>query len=247
MKLYRNILLPMILLFLGYSCFSLEIYNFDEAYEKIYFENYRVEFEFHLSNIKYSNKIETLITKLIYNDKNFEEYMAYKENEFIGDINEQDFPTINDDGAKYCYHSNYIETYEITNINSYFLTIKYTNYYYITGSAHGYFQTKYCIIDLLEGKILNINDLINVIPESELLKLIEQKYKDFNINYDSFSNNLWPPDTINFEINGIILFWNIYSIAPYSFGPIEINIPYGIINSYLTQKGELLRETYLIK
>jgi hypothetical protein len=237
-------LLAGILLFSGYNCFPIEISNFDNIYEKIYFENHRIEFEFHLTTIKYSDKIENLITKLIYHNKSFDEYMAYKEKLFIGEGGKEFYPEIiNKDGTKYYYHSNYTETYEIININSRFLTMKYTDWYYRTGSAHGSFQTKYYIIDLPEEKILDINDLINIIPESELLKFIGQKYKDFNTNY---RNCLWPPDTIKFEIKGIILFWNTYSIAPYSFGPIEINIFYEIIDNYLTPKGKLLRETYLM-
>jgi hypothetical protein len=57
--------------------------------------------------------------------------------------------------------------------------------------------------------------------------------------------SLWPPDTVSFTASGILLYWNVYSIAPYSAGPIEIIAPYDAIDDYLTAHGKSLKASFL--
>jgi hypothetical protein len=216
------------------TCFSLEIITHENKYEKIFFGNYRFTFDFHLENLAGSENVNNLVKVLIYKNKDAEEYISVEEKGFIGDIHQEDYPPmIDDDGTEYFYHSDLIETYEIKHYNDYVIIIEYNDYFYYSGSAHGNFQRKYLIIDILEEKILDIPDVITQVPEKLLIENIIKKY---TINY-YLRENIWPPDTISFEKEKLILYWNIYSITPYATGPIMIEMDYEMIKNFLRNKG----------
>ena len=103
--------------------------------------------------------------------------------------------------------------------------------------AHGNYWVQYFIVDLTDEKILGIDDLIYPISDKLLREIIKEEYE---IDY-YLRENIWPPDTISFQKDGIILLWNTYSITPYATGLIEINIKNNIIESYLTEKGVKLK------
>jgi hypothetical protein len=224
------------------SCFSLEnviVRNYKD--EKELFGTHNYTFEFNLSIITGDEKKEYLIKKLIYKNMEMDDYIFFKENEFIGTDNENQYPLIIDeDGTKYFYHSDYVETISINYSNDFFIIMKYDYYFYRSGGAHGYFDTDYYIIDCIDEKILGIDDMIAELPDELLKNLIQLKYgNEFDFNY---KNDIWPPDTISFDQKNVIFYWNIYSIAPYVFGPVEIMINYEIISSYLTERGKLIME-----
>jgi hypothetical protein len=221
-----------------------EIIQKDYVYEKMVFENLRFTFEIHLENFKDSEKVSQLIKKLIYQDKSFDEYMLFIEKEFIGDIKKEYYPTeINDDGIEYIYHSDLEESYTIEYYNDLFIIIKYFTWEY-TGGAHGNYWFKYFIIDLTDEKILDIDELIYPIPDELLKEIIEEKYEIYYNLLDINRRKIWPPDTISFQKDDVILLWNVYSITPYSIGFIEININNNIIESYLTEKGTKLKKSF---
>jgi hypothetical protein len=237
MKIIRkNMLFIIVVIFISCNN-SQNIINKKYEYEKIIFGTHRFTFEINLENIGKSKKKYNLIKDLIYNGKNFDEYIEYKEKYFIGDIKEVNYPVIIDeDGTKYYYQSDLIENYSIIYHNDSYVIIKYDIYFYHSGAVHGNYLIKYFIIDLFEERILNINDLINQIPD-DLLKEIIEKY--YTIYY-YLREDIWPPDTVNIN-NGIVeLIWNTYSITPYSIGFIQIEIPNEIIRQYLTNKGKEL-------
>ncbi|MCL2184335.1 MAG: hypothetical protein FWB86_00580 [Treponema sp.] len=215
-----------------------EIIQKDYQYEKIILESHRFEFEFHLENIGNSGKINDLIKILIYADKNFDEYMEYREKKFIDNINLQGMSKEDDIDILFNYYL--MENYSIVNHNESFIIIKYDDYFYYSGAAHGNYQTKYFIIDISEERLLNINDLINQIPDALLRSVIESEY---NINY-FLRQEIWSPDTINFSKGNIALIWNTYSITPYSNGIIQIEIPYAIIDQYLTDKSREIIKSF---
>ncbi|MDR0320880.1 MAG: RsiV family protein [Treponema sp.] len=227
-----------IVIFVGACSNKLEVTGKDYVYEKMLFDTHRFTFEIHLENIGNSQKFSKLIEKLIYQDKNFDEYAAYTENEFIGNINKDFYPQmIDDDGTEYFYHSDLIKKFNIISYNNSFVIVKYSDYLYYAGAAHGIFQYIYYIIDIAEEKILKIDDLITPFPDDVLKEMIEEKYE---IGY-YFDEPIWSPDTINFNKDNIELLWNVYRIAPYVYGAITIEIPDAINKSYLTEKGKQLK------
>lgn len=202
----------------------------------ILFDTYRVEFDIRLENIGYSDKTARLIKSLVYQDKDFDEYITFTENEFIGPVTSEDFPPVTDEYEyEYLYQSFLNESYNILHHNKNFVVIEYNNYYYYSGAAHGMFWTKFYNIDIKDGKILEIDDLLNPIPDDFLVSLINEQY---NIKF-FLREEIWPPDTVYINRDNIELIWNVYTITPYSDGIICLIIQ---DDTYLTKKGKSLKK-----
>jgi len=241
MRLCKLFILIFVFIFINGCKSAPEIIQKDYEYEKMVLENHRFAFEIHLENIKNSKKVSELIRKLIYQNNTFDEYILFMEKKFIGDIKKENYPTeINDDGTEYKYHSYKSERYNIEYYNDLFIIIKYNDYFYYSGMAHGNYWFQYFIVDVTDEKILGIDELIYPIPDKLLREIIKEEYE---IDY-YLRENIWPPDAISFQKDGIILLWNPYSITPYSNGLIEINIQDNIIESYLTEKGARIKKSF---
>jgi len=214
-----------------------EIVSKDYKYEKFLYETHIYSFDIHLENIRNFNKASRLIENLIYQNKNFDEYTAYTEDEFTSKFNSEAYPPmIDEDGQEYFYHSDLIMSYSVEYYNDSFIIIKYQTYVYYAGGAHGNYGIRYFIIDIAGKKVLGIDEILNQIPENILRKMIEEKY---NISY-YLREEIWPPDTINIYNDNIELTWNTYTITPYSDGIIYIEIPKETVQPYLTEKGRTL-------
>jgi len=202
--------------------------------------NHRVTFDVHLENIENANgnknKLSGLITDLIYQNKDFDEYMAYTEKEFALTINEEDYPPSKD--AQEPYQSQLIKNYFIEFFNDSFIIVKCSMYSYYSMHAHGDSRTQYFIIDTAEKRILDIDDLIIPVPQAEIKRILESKYTIDNY----LRENIWPVDTVNFRAGGVELIWNVYTIAPYVYGTINVEVPYSDIERCLTAKGKKLKK-----
>ena len=196
-----------------------------------FFENLKVGFDIHLENIDNS---EALIKKLIYDDKNFEEYTEYRKNDFIGNLDEELYTVIHDSGS--LYYNDLNVRFNIMYHCNLYAVIKHYEYFY-TGGAHGNYWTRYYIIDLTEERILALEDLTDQIPDGILKQLIAEAYNITRFLSDDF----WPPDSIYIAGGGVNIIWNTYSITPYSDGLIDIEIPDLIIQQYLTDKGKHIK------
>lgn len=210
----------------------------DYNYEKLLFNTHNFEFKMHLENINGFEKASNLVTKLIYEDKKFDDYAQYMEDEFTKYSREEDYPPITlDDGTQYFYRSALNIDYSIEYIGDSFAIIKYSEYFYYSGTAHGYYRIFYHTIDINEGRLLEISDLINPVPDALLKQLIESEY---DIAY-YLREEIWKPDSINFNSENTELIWNIYQITAYADGIIIIEIPDDIIMQYLTERGKALK------
>ena len=231
---------------------SPKIIQKEYKYEKMLFGTHLFSFDFHLENIENSSKIYNLINNLIYDNKNFDEYVEYKERSFVGDIKKEDYPPITnedraghshnppmttEDGTEYFYNSEFSEKYSIIFKSNTHIIFEYNSNFYNSGAAHGNYLTKYFVIDLVDEKILDIADLVSPIPDDLLKEMIASNYNEIHFSRE----NIWAPDAINFCNENIELIWNIYTIAAYSNGMIRIEIQNDIIEPYLTDKGKALR------
>ena len=208
-------------------------------YEKTALGNHLFIFDIHLENIGNSGKIYNLVNKLIYDNRNFDEYAEYRERNFIGDSGDAGYPS----GTEYDYQSGLTEKYSIVFNSGTHIIFQYNSYVYTSVAAHGNSFVKYFIIDLNEQRILEIADLIYPIPDDLLKTIIESSYND--IHY--LRENIWPPDTINFSNGNIELMWNTYTITPYAVGTILIEIQDKTIEQYLTEKGKMLSKITALK
>ncbi|MCL2214612.1 MAG: RsiV family protein [Treponema sp.] len=222
-----------------------EISKKDYKYDKLYYGTHNIEYDIHLENIVYSDRAGSIVTaagslieELIYQNKNFDDYAAYLEKRFTDESAAGGFPLImNGDGTQHIYQSSLTENYSIEFHDESFVIILYSTFYYNSGAAHGNYEFNYYIIDIAEQRLLTINDLIDPVPDSILKEFIMDKYGIDNYLRD----NIWPPDTISINNEGVILLWNIYTITPYAAGFISIVLPDKTVNPYLTSKGKVVK------
>jgi hypothetical protein len=180
------------------------------------------EFDIHLENVGNSDKVYNLVNKLIYENKNFDEYKNHTEKTFLDGADDAERFELQRNCSVLCNDDTHI-------------VFKDWSWEY-TGGAHGNGFTEYIIIDLVEGKKLDIKDLINPVPDELLDKII--KSENENVYY--LRENIWPPDAVNFCGKKIELMWYPYSITPYALGQLTIEVPRDVINKYLTNKGKML-------
>lgn len=217
---------------------DLKVREYDYAYEEMAFEDYRFKFEFHLAVLEGDKKIEGIIKNLVYNGKSPEAYVEDKGKTLLEGIRKEDPPPLPGEEDETVREGEYIEKVEIKNYGGSFAILRQDDYLYYSGQAHGISLIEYYVLDLDEERILFPRDLVSAIPEDIIKSAIAPK---FNIDFN-YRESLWPPDTVSLERDGLALLWNVYSIAPYSEGPIEITLPYSLAEGYLTEKARLIRD-----
>ncbi|MDH6356028.1 hypothetical protein M2132_002382 [Dysgonomonas sp. PH5-45] len=114
----------------------------------------------------------------------------------------------------------------------------------MTGGAHGNPYTASLIFDAKEGKALSVSDLVN--DTTALNVLAEAKFREkYNIPTDKSLNSTGLmfvddkfilPANIFVTKDGLLLFYNVYEIAPYVAGTKDILIPYTEIDKILSAK-----------
>jgi hypothetical protein len=125
----------------------------------------------------------------------------------------------------------------------YFLNFA-VEHYRFTGGAHGYGASQSVIIDAKTGRQLKFKNLFTDLKEITRLAedKLREKYeigigKSLNANGFFFENDQFKlPENIFFNQNSIVLHYNQYEIAPYAFGPIDIEISNKQIEKYLITK-----------
>jgi len=135
--------------------------------------------------------------------------------------------------------SEFSEKYSVVCGNDKYIVIEH-NTYSFNGGAHGLEKNTYITVDLTEKKILGVNDFMNPVPDSLLDKAIKSKYEGIN---SYLRENIWPPDGVILcgkNSKNTELIWNRYTITPYVYGEISVEIQDDVIRQYLTDKGKAL-------
>jgi hypothetical protein len=117
------------------------------------------------------------------------------------------------------------------------------NYY--TGGAHGMQETSYYAASLAQFEPLYWQDFFTDYNSPELYRLVldQLRAKDNLASGAAPSTGIYfedePAITDNFFLTkgGFGFHWNVYDIAPYSEGPIEIIIPWEKIRPFLSTQG----------
>lgn len=123
-------------------------------------------------------------------------------------------------------------TYVITKKNNSMISL-YNNYYEFLGGAHGNtIRTSYTI-DVLEEKLLNIKDLFveGYDYKGEINKEISKQIESNKENYfDEGKDFTGISDNQEFYIEGndLVIYYQLYEIAPYVFGIPEFKIDLNI-------------------
>jgi hypothetical protein len=231
MNVFKPLMIVLILLFIHIDCNGLEISKTDYQREEIFFDNYSVFFEFHLEKIVGNIEIEDIIKKLVYNNLDINKYIAYKSSEFLGRLNDSE--------------SGYVENIYVNYIGDLFVILQYDSTIYYSDTWYSENKWGYYTIDLKEQKTLELNELMQRIPEDELRKIIFSQ--NDMVDYDGLNTEVWPPDSVSFEKDGVSFSWHSYSrilILPQRY-EIYIKIDYEFITHYLTDKGKELMQDIL--
>ena len=122
---------------------------------------------------------------------------------------------------------------EVLYQSSEIITVALTTYSN-TGGAHGVTIISFLNFDTASGESIENAALFNdqegfkTLAKTYFLEEIKGKEGDYwNLN------DYQLPTNIGFSEDGLILFYNVYEIAPYSSGATEFNIPFEKADSYL--------------
>ncbi|MFY4805907.1 DUF3298 domain-containing protein [Aliarcobacter butzleri] len=131
--------------------------------------------------------------------------------------------------------------YEITYKSENLLCIKFTNFIYYDGAAHGNVEIVTLNINLFTGEEFEFKDIFRSDGVEEIknivkTKLLSHKCKDVYFDFDSIELRNNHNFYLNDDNNLIIVFFK-YEIAPGACGPIEIEINMNELKRYLNPNG----------
>ncbi len=110
---------------------------------------------------------------------------------------------------------------------------------YYTGGAHGEYYKDFVHYSIVLGRAFTLNDIINPLKEKDIVKIIRKYLVDaMRLDSEEELNNIlleevFIPEAFCFTKTELIFVYNIYHIAPYVFGIIEVAVPYTELSSYL--------------
>ncbi|HIZ00725.1 MAG TPA: DUF3298 and DUF4163 domain-containing protein [Candidatus Bacteroides merdipullorum] len=124
-----------------------------------------------------------------------------------------------------------------------------TRYEEYTGGAHGIYMTSFLNLDLRTLSPVHLNDLFAEGYEEALTDLLWNQLMADNrvttrkeledLGYGS-TGDLTPTENFCIGPKGITFLYNVYEIAPYVMGAIEITLPYEIMSHLLNDKSKIL-------
>lgn len=126
--------------------------------------------------------------------------------------------------------------------------IDYNEY---TGGAHGIYMTTYLNIDLIHLRPLRLDDIFVNDSKEALADLIRNQLMTDNnvttpdeledLGYGS-TGEIIPTENFYPDKEGITFYYNVYDITPYAMGPVQVKLPYEIMEHLLDSNpiiGEL--------
>lgn len=222
------------------------------------FNTVREAFEINLKNSSVDSKVinkenkyikaELKIPKLVMNNKEIENILNKKfESDIMNFYNTSakeaesyfdDFPEAEN---KFVISSDY----EVKKSNNKILSML-IKYYKYSGGAHGTYEYIPYNVDLTSGGIITLKDIFKensnykVVIEDEIKKQIRQLNKEQNLPEDSTQlyafNSIKDNQKFYIEDDAIVIFFDLYDIAPYVAGIPEFPINKEIISSLLNNQ-----------
>lgn len=115
-------------------------------------------------------------------------------------------------------------------------------FYSYQGGAHGDYGSRFINFDLSTGKSLGYDGIFKAgTADSVRQAVIEALLARYNVskvsdldNCGIFSANLYVTRNVWLDGDDIVFYYNIYEIAPYAAGPIEVRVPAWKVESLLT-------------
>jgi hypothetical protein len=116
------------------------------------------------------------------------------------------------------------------------------NVYEYRGGANGIPTDTIFVLDLVQGKLLSLADVVNLAPAAQITEILRTALRYAYAPYDGFldapdAETLFPPPYFRPAPEGLALLWPSTTIAPHYLGPIRVTIPWLTLAPYLTDIG----------
>ncbi len=108
---------------------------------------------------------------------------------------------------------------------------------YACGAAHGNQSTAFINFSMLDGKIIEYQDLFKENYQKQLTRLVRNKLKDSSYQLLVSIDSIQLPKEFAITSNGILFSYDPYEIAPYSEGTVSIELETGEIIDILSNNG----------
>lgn len=133
----------------------------------------------------------------------------------------------------------------VTPKDKHLISVRFSIEGFQAGSAHPYHKFQVLNFDLSNGKELALNDLFK--PSAKYLTVFSQYSKKVlheKLDDKSFISTGTEPVAKNFknwniQNDSILITFDEYQVAPYSYGPQEIEIPYSMLKSSIVKKAPI--------
>lgn len=183
--------------------------------------------EIKISNEHVQNKINVLLKQEMYN---FKKYLEDIYNETVSMYSEEIIK--NSNSFDYEGHSNF--EYQVVNE---VLSIRMV-FSQFTGGAHPMTYMKSYNFDLKTGNILKIGDIFNNDGKKVYKEIVDNEIKSkINENPDNYFVDEFKGINENTQYyltkDGVVIFFQLYELAPYSSGIPEFKIPYSFFEDKL--------------
>jgi len=186
-------------------------------------------------NFKVPIKYQKVVLKM-FDDTNlkFDEYFEKKIDDAIYDylyfyddnpiMEPKDYSTVS-----------YLEDWSLNKIyeNKNFLINKYSSDYY-GGGPHGTEHFKYQVIDKKSSQVFPFEKIINPKFKKKIHELELKKLYEMGIYNDLDNLDFEPSKNVYFDNENLYLFYNVYEIIAYAYGPVTIKFKFDEIKNYLT-------------
>jgi len=126
--------------------------------------------------------------------------------------------------------------------NKHLTVVQLDSWQYFTGAAHGINATQFLNWDNTAGKALGLANILQPGKEAAYVEALRQAHARWLENNDDAKRDpatyqrLWPfqpSDNFAFTDSGLVVKYDSYAIAPYSFGQPELLIPYSALQGVL--------------
>ncbi len=117
------------------------------------------------------------------------------------------------------------------------------------GGAHGMYALAYTNYDVLTGRRLGLSEVFSdtlALAEKITARFIRERELDTEVPLSEqgyfIEDNLLPlTDNFALHPDGVIFYYNVYEIAPYSYGPSSVTVPYADLDGILKYKPDFKR------
>jgi hypothetical protein len=151
---------------------------------------------------------------------------------------------MNPDYPRESLNWHYTEDFEVPLVNKSLITMKRSIELY-TGGAHSMQFVRWYVIDREKAEYIRLDSLfpeegapaLEILLEDALREKAGAEAGEKLSDAGYFEDSVAIPDNFFLDPQGLGFHWDPYEIAPYSFGPVEVVLPYGKIRSLLSPRG----------